>query len=229
MINGTFQWSQPKIDVRIAFEPGAQLGREYNRILAGTSLKWVLFVDQDVLILNPHWYMICQEAIRRHPDAGVFTCFTNSCGCKFSRAPEAPPMEAPISAHRAYARKMWDKNGYSCTVLDVATIPDRINGFFMMTSKAAWEKVRGFRGTEMFGEDTAYHRKMIAHGIPCYRIDGIYVYHRHERIDGPWITGEKTSREYWLEFKRRRDEKNRLRRSHGKIRPPDPNPAQMAG
>lgn len=210
-----YEWSQPKIDVRIAFEPKAQLGREYNRIMAGTSLSWVLFIDQDVLLINPHWYLICQEAIRKHPEAGIFTCFTNSCGCKFSRAPDPPPMDVPISLHRKYAKELWNRNKFSCSLLDVVKIPDRINGFFMMTSKAAWQKVGGFRGTEMFAEDTAYHRKMIAHNIPCYRIDGIYVYHRHERIDGPWIAGQKTSREYWLEFKRRRDEqKSRLHGHH---------------
>jgi GT2 family glycosyltransferase len=195
----------PQINVCIPYDPEANLGREYNRLMAQSQREWMLFIDHDTLIMNPYWYYICQEAIRRHPDAGIFTVYTNSCGTHFTRAPQAPGFDASIEEHRNYARMIWNKNQFSVSELEI-NVPDKINGFFMLTSKTAWSKVGGFRAREMFGEDTDYHRRMIQHGIKCYRIDGIYVLHLHEhqRKDGSWISGIKGSRQLWMEFKERR-------------------------
>jgi len=204
-------WSRPKIDIRIPFEPKGRLGKDYNRIMNETRQKWVLFLDQDILILNPCWYAICQEAIKKYPDAGIFTAYTNRCGCRFSRLDNAPSRDHSMVIHKKFAHDLFLKNKYSVTLIDAEKIPDKINGFFMMTSRVAWEKAGKFRATEMFGEDTEYHRRMIRCGLKCYRIDGIYVFHFPERAEGTWIPGIKTSKEYWDEFKKRRDDKkNRL-------------------
>jgi GT2 family glycosyltransferase len=193
--------SSPQINVCIPYDPEANLGREYNRLMEESKREWVLFLDHDVYLLNPHWYFVCQEAIRKFPQAGIFTAFTNNCGCRFSRAPGAPEGEKSLSQHKRFAKDIFQKNGLSCSLINANDIPDKINGYFMMTSRTAWKKVGGFRNAGLFAVDTDYHRRMIRTGLNCYRIDGLYVFHLHERSDSSWIPGHKTSKELWQEYK----------------------------
>lgn len=180
-----------KIDVRIAYEPGAKLGQDYNRIFRETAHDWVLLVDHDVLILNPHWYLLCQKAIEQHPTAGLFTCYTNNIGGPDQKAPNPPVKDASILAHRDYAHALFDQHGYSCAPIDGA----KCSGMLMLISKAAWSKVGGFPGKGMFREDWTFGRKLKAARIPVMRMNGLYVYHLRDRSVGTWIPGELTSKE----------------------------------
>jgi GT2 family glycosyltransferase len=192
--------NEPKINVVIPFEPDAHLGREDDRIMEESKYEWVLLLDHDVLILNPHWYYLCQEAIRKHPEAGLFTIFGSSRGCRFQKLKEAPRNDRPIPEHRKFAKKLWARHQFSCTFNDPAIPEQWISGYFMLTSKTAWQKAGGFGGDGLFGRDRAYHKKIVAAGLRCYRIDGIYCYHIGERIEGSWIPGIKTSKELWGEY-----------------------------
>jgi len=184
---GARGYVEPKIDVRIPFEPGARLGAEYNRIMMDSPCDWVLFLDHDVLILHPSWYAVCQEAIKKTPNAGLFTCFTSVCGNVYQQCPGAPAGH-DIKYHRIKARELWDKNGYNVTPIQKQLIA----GFFMLTSRAAWRKAGGF--CEGFlGVDNDYHKRVMKAGMGVYRIDGIYAYHLRERKDGDWITGVPVS------------------------------------
>lgn len=180
--------SQPKIDIRIAYEPGAKIGQDYNRIMRETAHEWVLFLDHDVLLLHPSWYEVCQRAIREHPDAGLLTCFTNNIACKHQKDPGAPRGH-DVAHHRARARVLWEEHGYACT-------ENRrwlIGGFFMLTSKAAWRKADGFPEDGFFGVDNEYHHRIMKAGFKCYRMDGLYGYHLRDRQGGNWIKGVDTS------------------------------------
>jgi hypothetical protein len=178
----------PKIDVRIAYEPGARIGQDYNRILRETPHEWVLLLDHDVLILHPSWYEVCQRAIQEHPDAGLFTCFTNNIMCKHQKDSGAPDGH-DIAAHRARAKALWDGNGYRCS----ENAKWLIGGFFMLTSKAAWQRAGGFPEDGFFGVDNEYHRRVLKAGLKCYRMDGLYCYHLRDRAGGNWIEGVDTS------------------------------------
>ena len=47
---------------------------------------WVLFMDHDVLQLNPKWYLVCQEVIEKVGHAaGWISCLTNAIGCHWQR------------------------------------------------------------------------------------------------------------------------------------------------
>jgi len=180
--------SGPKIDVRIAYEPGGRIGQDYNRIMRETAHEWVLFLDHDVLLLHPSWYEVCRRAILEHPDGGLFTCFTNNIACKHQKAPDAP-VGHDLARHRAYARAIWERYGYACT-------ENRrwlIGGFFMLTSKTAWRKAGGFPEDGFFGVDNEYHRRILRAGFKCYRMDGLYCYHIRDRKDRNWIEGVDTA------------------------------------
>ncbi len=203
-------WSEPKIDVRIPFEPDGKLGMDYNRIMEESAQEWVLFLDHDVLIINPCWYQVCQEAIRKHPDAGIFTCWSNNIGNKKQKSPGAPSSRHSLSLHKNHGRRVWLMYRYACSNID----PHLIGGFFLLTSKTAWQKAGRFRGTGLLGEDNEYHRRIMAAGYKAYRINGIYTVHLRERAEPTWIPGVKTTVEIWREYKKRH-EKDRLHGNNG--------------
>lgn len=177
-----------KIDVRVPFEPGGKLGADYNRIMMETPYNWVLFLDHDLFLCNPHWYLLCQRAIEQYPGAGMFSCWTNNLGRTQQRDPNSPQCH-DLQAHIAHARSVFEINQYSCTAIDKAS------GMFLLISKAAWAQVGGFPGVGIFKEDWDFSRKLTRAGLPIYRIDGLYVYHLRDRKRGSWIEGQETTKE----------------------------------
>jgi len=180
--------SDPKIDVRIAFEPGGRIGADYNRIMRESAHEWVLFIDHDVLLLHPSWYQVAQHAIRTHTDAGIFTCWTNRIACKHQLDTGAPAGH-DIEDHRVRARELWNQHGLRCSLNRRWLIA----GFFLLTSKTAWRKSGGFPEDGFFGVDNEYHRRVMRTGLKCYRVDGLYCYHIRDRKGRAWATGVHTS------------------------------------
>jgi GT2 family glycosyltransferase len=187
----------PKIDVRIPYEPGGKLGEDYNRIMKETPHNWVLFLDHDIFLsLNPNWYYICQHAIEKEPNVGVFTCKTNAHHSNTGQQDPEAPKGADLFEHLDYSRKVWEKNKYHCSPID------KISGFFMLVNKQAWGKANGFPGKAMFKEDWDFSRKVKKAGYKLAIIDGLYVYHMKKRI-GSFIDGLDTTKE----IKAKRDAK----------------------
>ena len=203
-------WAEPKIDVRVPFEPNGRLGEDYNRIMEESAHEWVLFLDHDVLIVHPCWYQVCKAAIRQCPLAGIFTCWANNIGNKRQKWPGAPSLSHPLVRHKNLGRQIWLKYKYNLSQID----QDLIGGFFMLTSRTAWEKAGKFRGAGLLGEDNEYHRRIMAAGLKTYRIDGLYGIHLRERAEPTWIPGVKTTVEFWREL-RKRDEERRLHGHNG--------------
>jgi GT2 family glycosyltransferase len=178
-----------KIDVRIPYEPGGKLGWDYNRIMNETVHDWVLFLDHDVLLsINPHWYHLCQQAIRNHT-FGMATCWTNA---PHNTGQHWPTSAETIAEHRVVARTIYDMHGESVTPLKKAS------GFFMLINKAAWNAVGGFPGVGMFREDWQFSARLERKRYSIVRIDGLYVYHAKCREES-WIHGQHIT----LDIKRR--------------------------
>ena len=186
-------------DIRIPFAPNGQLGRCYNRIMEESKNEWVLFIDDDVFLrTNPHWYHITSQCLDRyHKKIGILTCYTNNIVNKAQRLDNAPDNKQPIEKHIDFAKKIFDKNQYNCTVID----KESMSGFFLLTSKTAWEKAGGFLGEGMFKEDNIYHKRIKEAGYNCYRMDGLYLLHLRDRERDTWIKGQKTSKQIWNEWK----------------------------
>ncbi len=179
---------QPKIDVRIPFEPQGKLGVDYNRIMNESVHDWVLFVDHDVLLAtNLHWYHICQQAIINYSDAALFTCYTNNIGCKYQRHEKAPKNQ-DIIQHREFAKYLWDTYKYNCQ--KIKEKGKLLSGFLFLVSKKYWEIVGGFAAKGMYKEDNYYHKKLNNHKLPVYLIQGLYCYHLRDRSGNSWIEDE---------------------------------------
>jgi len=178
-----------KIDVRIPFESGGKLGVDCNRIMKETVHDWVLFLDHDVFLCNPHWYLLCQKAIDSKPKAGMFSCWTNNLGRTMQRNDEAPKGNN-LSDHIDFSRLIFDKHLHGVTQID------KCSGFFMLINKSAWAQAGGFPGVGFFKEDWDFSKRLTQAGYKIYRIDGLYIYHQRDREIGSWIDTEKTSKDY---------------------------------
>lgn len=182
---------QPKIDVRIPFEPEGRLGQDYNRIMNESLHDWVLLLDHDILLnTNPQWYYICQQSILRYPNTGMFTCKTN-IHHKTLQYDETAPQSDTISEHQDHSKNVFEKFQNVTTI-----IPPKLNvsGFFMLISKEAWKKANGFPGEGMFKEDWIFTQKLHRQNIPIRLIDSLYVYHMRKRMDS-WIEGVAGTKE----------------------------------
>lgn len=176
------------IDVIVPYEPGGRLGYAYNRAMQ-TVEDWVLFLDQDLLLLNPMWYMMCLQAIRQYGnDCGWFTCWTNRLARDEQRRDDAPQSN-DIEEHREFSRKLWTEYGNQVTDITIMPPPNAASGFFMLTNKVVWQTVGGFK-EGFLSVDNDYHYKMLRHKYKVLRMDGLYIYHHYSR-DWFWETSHE--------------------------------------
>lgn len=177
-----------KIECRIPYAEDANLGAEYNRIMASASAEVVVLLDHDVLLVNPHWHYVLQTIFANNPKAGLVTCWTNNIGTKAQKHIKAPPGH-DAQAHRNFARRVLEARGCATTPLASCS------GMLMALRVECWRDlgpcINGF-----FGVDTDYSRRVAASRWQMLRADGLYVYHIRERKDGSWIEGQKTSRSF---------------------------------
>ena len=169
-----------RLRCEVPYLPGQRLGDAYNRIMDRADKDdWVLLLDHDVGLVNPQWYAACRRAVEANPKAGLFTCRTNRIRCAKQLDEDAPEGDDWIShEHHAFARSKARKGEY--------TDPGRslISGFFMLTSKAAWEKAGGFR-KGFLGVDNDYHQRVTRAGFDVRVIEELYCYHRKVTTGGP--------------------------------------------
>lgn len=157
----------------IPYSPVGDLGAEYNRIIARLDPgEWALFLDHDAMALTNDVWDDLLEAIRLHPDAGAFVCWTNRTGNPAQQAPDCPP-DDDIARHTAWAADLRARAGFHLT--DVTG--DQLTGVWFATSRSAWERAGGF-AHGFGGVDNAYAKALRQAGLRTYRLDGTYIYHQ---------------------------------------------------
>lgn len=165
-----------RIDVRIAYEPDRKLAFAYNRIMEETVCEWVLFLDQDLFICNPHWYTMCLEAVNSYPQAGIISAKTNRINNSYQLDKDAPRTDN-ILDHISYSNFLWKK--YKNSIIECKT---NFSGFFILTSKTAWKEAKGFDESINKGlskVDIFYSRK-IKEKRKLYLMEGLYFYHLYK-------------------------------------------------
>lgn len=186
-------YTKPKFITHIPYVPGGQLGKEYNRILEKTDSDWILFLDHDVLLCNPHWYRICENAINSLPDAGMFTCYTNAISCQYQKVGQVLPTKGANSSvmdHLKLSEELYNEFGDSYTKVG------QISGFFMLISRKAWEDVGGFPGEGFYKEDRNFSGRLLRKGYGIYRLDGLYVYHIYKDKLNFYVEGSNISTDF---------------------------------
>lgn len=183
------------IEVKIAMDEGHHLAMAYNRSMMAAATEWVLFLDHDLFFCNPHWYQMALYATQNAPvDAGWITAVTNRIGNKAQRAsfgdPEEdslmpPPNTEDVSLHCKYAKMLYDHWGNK-----LIRCRGAMSGFFILTSKRAWQAAGGFdEGRKrLLGVDNRYSSSLSVAGFRHYKLPGLYFYHmyRHKKRFMRW-------------------------------------------
>jgi len=165
------------LDVRIPYQQNKKLGTAYNRIFE-TVDDWVLIMDHDILLVNPHWCDICLEAIKKvGHQAGWITCRSNT-GRKEQKIACNDEERYDLDYHYGIAKKLYhEKKG---TISDVSTTCEKFAGNFILTHKKAWEDAEGFKDG-FLGIDFDYYYRLRRKGYKFYVLEDLYVYHHYKR------------------------------------------------
>jgi glycosyltransferase involved in cell wall biosynthesis len=169
------------LDVIIPWGLDGNLGEAYNRAMRNCVKDWVCFLDHDILQLNPNWYRMTCDAIRRVGyKAGWITGTTNAIACTNQLQKDAPK-DHDIASHMAFAKKIHNENGDKLIQVDPDDTTKQnclqlFSGFMIVTHKKAWEKVGGF-GQGFLGVDNKYCVDLKRSGFDLFVMSGLYMYH----------------------------------------------------
>ena len=170
------------LDIRIPYSPNKELGRGYNQSMASVK-DWVVFMDHDVLQLNPGWYDVCVKVIEELGyQAAFITAVCNSIAQGLQLCREAPQGH-DVLCHMNYAKKRAIEFGSKAIFVD-KKVGNQLSGFFFITHREAWKKVGGFCNG-FLGVDNDYHGRIEHHGYDAYIIPGLYMYHTY-RAKAQW-------------------------------------------
>lgn len=165
------------IDVVIPFLPEKRLGECCNDIMERCE-DWVLFLDQDILLLNHRWYQLCLDAVEYFGHcAGFITCVTNRIGCKHQKC--KVPDSYDMKFHDEYGETLYQKYKDDPYV-DCTDSDNGFSGLFILTHKKAWEAAGGFVH-KFLGMDTAYYGAVKRAGYKNIVMRHLYVYHHYQR------------------------------------------------
>lgn len=155
-------------------------GQNLNKIIEASPYEWIVIQDHDSMMVNPNWANIIIEAIKKYPDAGLFSCITNRIGNPQQRA-GIDPDNHNIVFHRQKARELEEKG-------EVIEASRPISGILMVTSKTAWKKAGGFKENGIIGIDNNYHGKIKKAGLKAYILNNLYMYHWYRyKNDAPLV------------------------------------------
>jgi len=164
----------------VPYTTGRSLAAAYNEVVekADQSFDWILITDADVMFLTPTYGHLIQEAIDKHPDAGILTCLTNRIGATSQLTKDGKMGSADLLHLRNVALERYKQYGSTIT-----RIRPPVSGFFMLFPRIAWKRVGGFRGSGRLGIDWDFSYRISAAGLPIYRMEGLFVAHFY-RLDG---------------------------------------------
>ena len=157
------------------------IGEEYNRYMRMLPRDddWWVFTDGDICFLNFDWGHIIHEAIKKKPDAGLFTCYTNRISKnKMQLYGEDSP---DILVHRLIAKKLdQDHRG------ELKKIDRKVSGFLMAIQKRTWKQVGGFAAIpgKILDIDGLISRQILSIGKHIYLMEGLYVFHYYRMAEG---------------------------------------------
>lgn len=163
------------IDVKIPYEPKNRLDIAYNRAMENTTAEWVLLLDQDVFLCNPHWYKICLMAIEKLKDenVGLISCMTNGPVQKKIQRIDGK-VTNNIDYHIKISIQVFHKHKLT---LEKINVP--ITGFFMLIKRSVWEKIKFNKVQKGVGKiDRNFSQRVLDVGYNIYLMRGLYVYHR---------------------------------------------------
>lgn len=167
------------IHIRIPFALDKDLGKAYNEACKDIPEgDYILLMDYDVLILTPETIQQLYKYIKLYPAAALLTCYTQRTANKFQLYPAGMTEVATLTYHIQIARKL---ERYKPQIRETL---EPISGFFMLFSKAWWNKVKFPEGGKCLGVDTEFSRNILAAGGRILCMDTVYVWHTYRLMEG---------------------------------------------
>jgi len=171
------------IEVKIPYGLNGDLAGAYNSAMKSAFTDWVILMDQDVFICNPHWYEMCIEVINYvdNEKVGMITCMTSFLDSykgirnEQSQMPDREVRNSNIEDHICLAKEQYQKYG-----IELRRVKSyKTAGFFMLINKKIWETIP-FRniGTGVQGIDWNFCKRLLDNGYQIYEMPGLYVFHR---------------------------------------------------
>lgn len=156
------------------------LGRAYNdHIRHYDAEDWICIKDIDVTFLTPDAISHIHEYTQRHPEAGLFTCFTNRIANPEQLLHRRMSNVDSMKYHIRIAKIQQHQHLY-----DVTKLTRPVSGFLMVIKKETWDQVKFTEDMLCLGVDNDYHRRLAAAGKQVLRMNGIYVWHTYRILTG---------------------------------------------
>lgn len=144
---------------------------------------WALFLDYDVMFTHRNWYALLDKATKRHPEIGIFTCYTNRIRTEFQRVPKIDRDNHNMIYHMNFGKNLYEKNKDSITIFSKE---EDLGGFVILIKKSVWNKIKPLEKKGIENIDIEIGRRCHIREIKIARLDGLYAYHWRRGLDeGP--------------------------------------------
>ena len=157
------------------------IGKAYNQYMSllPKDDDWGILMDGDTMFLTFDWGHAINEVIKKLPDAGIITCYTNRIAK--NKVQLYGNDSHDIILHRAIAKKL-DKDfrgGYR-------KINQMISGFFMAIKKKTWIEVGKFPEipNKILDIDGLFSNKILKAKKSIYLMRGMYKLHYYRMAEG---------------------------------------------
>jgi GT2 family glycosyltransferase len=155
------------------------LGAAYNQYmeLLPSDDDWACFLDGDTMFLTFDWGHLIQSAVESHPEAGMFTCYTNRVNNPNQCYRKYFSENRNIVAHRNIAKVCREtcKNR-------VKQLTRSISGMMMIIQKKTWKQFPFIEG--IIGVDTDISKRLLAGGKKIFLIESVYLLHYYRLAEG---------------------------------------------
>ncbi len=155
----------PEGNLAVAYEKCMRLIRDED---------WALFLDYDVMFTRRDWYVLFNKAIKKHPEVGIFTCYTNRIRTPFQKVPKIDRNNHNMVYHMKFGKELYEKYGDSTTLFPKG---EQLGGFVMLIRKSVWNRIKPLKEKGIEFVDIEIGNKCHSLGIKIARLDGLYVYH----------------------------------------------------
>ena len=156
------------------------LGAEYNRYmnLLPNGDDWMVITDGDIMLFDDFGHQIA-EVIKKIPDAGLITCYTNRIAKNKAQLYEVDSTD--ILVHRVIAKKVNKESRGQ-----YRKINQRVSGFLMAIQKKTWKEVGKFPEipNKILDIDGLFSNKILRSNKGIYIMRGVYVLHYYRFLEG---------------------------------------------
>ena len=138
---------------------------------------WVAFTDGDILFFPANFGHIIQSHINKHPETGMFTCYTNRIKNDIQLL-SRKAWDIDSLKHHFNVAKSMQQNAAGQSY----TVKGKLGGMLMVMKKAVWEEVKEdirekTQNMKLLSVDNAICDVLMQHNYTMRIMEDMYVLH----------------------------------------------------